>query len=405
MTASPSESIGLAARVAAPAQGWVLGRGASGSGAASVHIWGLSPEERLLRSLRRAGCHVPEVVPEARAEAPTPTVVLCRGDVILDERIVTALAERAGIVVVAADLGPIAAHVAAADAPLAGRVLRGDADAASVAGATVVDAATITTGYVKKLRKWEPLYAYAAHPDRVREVEARTFDASYKGATDLVTKWLWPRPAAAATRWCARRGVAPNTVTLVSWVLALAAIALFAHGAFALGLVTAWAMTFLDTVDGKLARVTLTSSRLGDVLDHSLDLLHPPFWWFAWGVGVGTGHELATAIAVGGYVVGRLLEGAFLAAFKIETHSWRPIDAMFRTITARRNPNLILLTVGTAGGRPDLGLVMLALWTVFSLGFHVTRLVQAFFARGRGDAIVAWDDGPHRAGVPSLPTP
>jgi phosphatidylglycerophosphate synthase len=74
-------------------------------------------------------------------------------------------------------------------------------------------------------------------------------------------------------------------------------------------------MTFLDTVDGKLARVTLTSSRIGDVMDHGLDLIHPPFWWWAWGIGLGAGHALPTAIVVGGYLVGRALEGAFLARF------------------------------------------------------------------------------------------
>jgi phosphatidylglycerophosphate synthase len=150
-------------------------------------------------------------------------------------------------------------------------------------------------------------------------------------------------------------------------------------------------MTFLDTVDGKLARVTLTSSRLGDVLDHGLDLLHPPFWYLAWGLGLPEGHGVATALVVGGYVLGRLLEGVFLAAFKIETHSWKPIDSLFRTITARRNPNLILLSVGALAGRPDLGLWMVALWTVVSIGFHIVRLLQAFAARSRGEAIVAWD--------------
>jgi phosphatidylglycerophosphate synthase len=59
-------------------------------------------------------------------------------------------------------------------------------------------------------------------------------------------------------------------------------------------------MTFLDTVDGKLARVTLTSSRIGDVLDHGLDLLHPPFWYLAWGIGLATAMPVATGIAVAG---------------------------------------------------------------------------------------------------------
>ena len=38
----------------------------------------------------------------------------------------------------------------------------------------------------------------------------------------------------------------------------------------------------LDTVDGKLARCTITSSGWGNVFDHGVDLIHPPFWWWAW---------------------------------------------------------------------------------------------------------------------------
>ena len=82
----------------------------------------------------------------------------------------------------------------------------------------------------------------------------------------------------------------------------------------------------------------------------------------------------------------------FLLAFKIEIHCWRPIDALFRTITARRNPNMILLTVGTLGGRPDLGLLMVAIWTVVSLGFHSERFLQALWERSRGDRISSWDE-------------
>jgi phosphatidylglycerophosphate synthase len=241
------------------------------------------------------------------------------------------------------------------------------------------------------LRKWEPPFLYPARPELVREIESRTFEASYKGATDLVTKWIWPRPAAAVTRACARAGIHPNSITLANWILAIAALALFAKGWFGTGLAVARLMTFLDTVDGKLARVTLTSSRTGDVLDHGLDLVHPPFWYLAWGVGLPEGIDAATAIVVAGYLVGRLVEGAFLAAFKLETHSWRPVDSLFRTVTARRNPNLILLTVGTLGGRPDLGMLMVALWTVASLSFHAVRLLQAFALRARGGAVVAWE--------------
>ena len=32
-------------------------------------------------------------------------------------------------------------------------------------------------------------------------------------------------------------------------------------------------MTFLDTVDGKLARCTIASSKLGNIFDHGIDLV------------------------------------------------------------------------------------------------------------------------------------
>lgn len=344
-----------------------------------------------MRSLRRAGCADLRVVDDAQAPPAHGTVLALRADVVLDERLVAGLRGAPDTLLVTADLGPVGAHVAAERAAAACAALANE-DPGALPEVRRTTPQELVPDYVAKLRKREPAYVLPASAGTAAEIERRTFDASYKGLTDLVTKWVWPRPARAVVRWCALRGVHPNAVTLISGVLALAAALLFARGAFGAGLVCAWAMTFLDTVDGKLARVTLTSSRIGDVMDHGLDLIHPPFWWWAWGIGLGAGSELPTAIAVGGYGVGRLLEGAFLARFGFETHSWRPIDAMFRTITARRNPNLILLSVGALGGRPDLGLVMVALWTIVSLGFHALRIAQAERARAGGVAIAPWED-------------
>jgi phosphatidylglycerophosphate synthase len=157
-------------------------------------------------------------------------------------------------------------------------------------------------------------------------------------------------------------------------------------------LVCGWLMTFLDTVDGKLARVTLTSSPFGHIFDHALDLIHPPLWYLAWGLAASGRVDAATIVVIAGYLLGRGLEGIFILAFEIETHCWRPIDTLFRTITARRNPNLLLLSVGTLGGRPDLGMVMVAIWTVVCMGFHIERILQALFEKSRGIRIEAWDE-------------
>jgi phosphatidylglycerophosphate synthase len=157
-------------------------------------------------------------------------------------------------------------------------------------------------------------------------------------------------------------------------------------------------MTFLDTVDGKLARVTLTSSKFGNIFDHGIDLVHPPFWYVAWYFGVSGGATegqtllLAGAAwtAVIGYVVGRLQEGFFLWRYHMELHAWRRIDSVFRLFTARRNPNLAIMTVAVIGGRPDIGLQAAAVWTMLSLLFHFLRIGQAIRSERAGEPVQSW---------------
>jgi len=368
---------------------WLLRR----RGAEPVEIWGLTPEERLRRTLRATGCAQVESVESDGAMPPagSGSLLLLRADFVFDERLVHALRDAPGVLLVTPEGVAVAAHVDAGRArEIAGVLAKGLAT--SLPGLRAVTPGELVPAYTAQLRKVEPAYLFEARPELARAIEARTFSASYKGVTDLVTKWVWPRPAAHLTRRLAAWHVHPNTVTIVSWVLAGLACWLFARGDFVAGLLAAWGMTFLDTVDGKLARVTLTSSRFGNVLDHSLDLIHPPLWYLAWGHPLPDSLRWATAVVVAGYFAGRLLEGIFLLAFKMESHCWRPIDSLVRTITARRNPNLIFLSVGALAARPDLGLVMVALWTIVCFAFHLVRLIQAFRLRRRGGRIEPWDE-------------
>lgn len=371
----------------------------------AVEVWGLPVAERLRRALHAAG--VPneriDVGPASKASPRGSTLLIFRSDYVFDERLVRAMVASENIVLVAprtpSDRGEaVAVHVEGSRLMVALRLLRGEESpetAVREAGLQFVGPADLAPAYTPLLRKADPPYLLPVRPESVAEIESRIFVASYKGVTDLITKWVWPLPARTVTRYLARAGIHPNVVTLLSWVLVALATLLFTQGQFGLGLAVAWLMTFLDTVDGKLARVTLTSSRVGHVLDHSLDIFHPPFWYFAWAAGLPTGAVWlgpAAAITVGGYIVGRLIEGIFLMAFKIEIHCWRLIDSCFRTITARRNPNLILLTAGTLAGRPDIGLVLVAVWTACSIGFHTVRLAQAFAERWQGRPVRTWQE-------------
>jgi hypothetical protein len=92
-----------------------------------------------------------------------------------------------------------------------------------------------------------------------------------------------------------------------------------------------------------------------------------------------------------GYVAQRAIEGIFIKRFNgIHIHVWRPIDSQFRLITARRNPNMVILFGALLFARPDLGLQLVAWWTIISLIFHAVRLAQASEQAGRGLPIKSW---------------
>jgi phosphatidylglycerophosphate synthase len=248
----------------------------------------------------------------------------------------------------------------------------------------------IASSYNVALRKKELPYLMKLTAGDLPAIEKRIFGGAYKGVTDLVTRYVWPAPARAATRMCAHAGITPNQVTAVGLLLVLLANWMFWHGNYVAGLLAAWLMTFLDTVDGKLARATLTSSRFVNIFDHGIDLVHPPFWWWAWVVGLtAAGHQLEApglvlTIIVAGYILQRVEEGLFAVWFGMDMHVWRRFDSVFRLVTARRNPNLVILTFSVLLERPDLGILAVAWWTAFSFLVHAVRITQAALARRHG---------------------
>ena len=94
---------------------------------------------------------------------------------------------------------------------------------------------------------------------------------------------------------------------------------------------------------------------------------------------------------IGGYVAQRTIEGLFIKRFNgMHIHVWKRIDSQFRLITARRNPNMVILVIALLFRRPDLGLELVAWWTIASLIFHAVRLAQANEVIARGGRIVSW---------------
>jgi phosphatidylglycerophosphate synthase len=260
-----------------------------------------------------------------------------------------------------------------------------------------IDADTADFSY-RSLRKRDRPFVMRLDPANPEAVERAAYDASYKGVTDILTLYLWRKPAFYLTRWAAQAGLSPNAVTAVGAALCVAAFFLFYNGWYWTGVAAGFGFMVLDTVDGKLARCTGQSSYWGNIFDHGVDLVHPPFWWWAWSEGLqayGRPFErvyelLVVGAIVAGYVAQRVIEGIFVRRYGMHIHVWRQVDSRFRLITARRNPNMVILVVALLFQRPDVGIELVALWTIVSLIFHAVRLAQANARRDRGRPVVSW---------------
>lgn len=398
----------------------------TGSVAGAEALFGLAPLERHLRALaklpQKPTCVIlsgPEPLPadlpgglaveRQEGEGPltarlraglaaaggAPLVVLDGGSIV-DPRLVAHLG-RPGPALLArggeAGEATAALRLAAADLPADLQAASVPALAEALLGAGMAELRDADfTGFMVKLRRAVPFYLFAPRDAAARRRRERwLFLSNYKGSTDILTKYVYPPLVWPAVKLCARYRIHPNWVTALSVVLTFAAVPFFASGQLWLGLALAYIMTVLDSVDGKVARLTLTDSVIGDIMDHGLDIVHPPLWYFAWAWGLGA-HELSDPLLQAAcwlfafYVGDRLVLMVAKARFGRGLHAVGRIDAAVRTIIARRNTNLLIFTAGLALGRPDIAFYIVTGWQGLTLAWHTVR---TGWLMARPDALAA----------------
>jgi phosphatidylglycerophosphate synthase len=238
-------------------------------------------------------------------------------------------------------------------------------------------------GYIRKLRRNEPPWLFRVISEAsASKLQHFLFWSNYKGATDFLTKYAFPPLVWHAVVPLAERRIKPNTVTAVGIFCCFASVPFFAAGWWAPGLFLAYAMAILDSIDGKLARVTFSSSKQGDVLDHGTDVVHPPIWYWAWAWGLSGGDPFspvfqASLWMTGLYIGDRLLETLFKSCTGGRSvQDITPLDTRLRTFVSRRNVNLAIFTAALPFGlgvEAVYAVVGLQLLTVI---YHFIRVVQ-----------------------------
>jgi len=369
-----------------------------------VRLWGLSSIERLRRQVREIGGM--EWLDPASTLPAEGMVLLLSGRYLFEIRTLRALLDHPGAVLFGSvEDSPAAALVDARQANAVAACMTGAADKLPT-GLGRLDAAAIES-FDENLRSVRRPLLEPVGEERREQLENLLYGNAYRGITDVVTKFVWPRPARRLVRLCAHLGLSPNSVTSLGLVLVLVTCWAFLNGYYATGLVAGWLMTLLDTVDGKLARVTIQSSRFGHLYDHAIDLVHPPFWYLFWGMSLsgslleyGLDLTVLAWVLVISYLLGRAVEGVFPLLGWCGVFTWKPFDAWFRLITARRNPCLILLTSSVVIGRPDWGFIAVVAWSALTTGVLVVRFFVGLTSRLRHGPLKSWLSEEHAASGP-----
>ena len=369
-------------------------------GNCNVRLFEQTPASRL-RHIFSAENLIEKTLDSLEPPYKNQSILFCSAEYVVDIAIIRAMKKSENTLLVENDC-VIMANLSGEHIAKAVKAIKAKKCFKTIEGVKVLSRYQLSDLYNDALRKRGVPFIEKVADARKKNIEWIMYNSAYKGVTDFLTKYAWRHLAFHITRWCAKMKVHPNFITIIGLALTIAAGWHFYHGNYTLGLIEAWVMMVLDTVDGKLARVTITDSPMGHVLDHGNDLIHPPFWWWAWLYGLGSYgtplspelNVLVFAATFGGYILGRIVEGIFIVTFGMDIHVWRPIDSYFRLFTARRNPNIFILTLSLIGGHPDLGIVLVGVWTLVSIVFYLVRYATAGLVKLRHGkmSVVSWLD-------------
>src|SRR5690348_7541859 len=189
-------------------------------GTNAARAFGMDARDRACRLATNAGFEC--------AEAPQPgrAMLLASMRFAWDPAWLKAMRSRPGTVLTLSG-EPVMIHV-----PVGGNLAgaaRGLEDHQIVEGYEELPAETTELNYAE-LRKRERPFVMLLDPEDPEAVERAAYDAAYKGVTDVLTLYLWRKPAFYLTRWAAQAKISPNLVTLVGAILCALAFVLFWKG-------------------------------------------------------------------------------------------------------------------------------------------------------------------------------
>jgi hypothetical protein len=204
-------------------------------------------------------------------------------------------------------------------------------------------------------------------------------DRASKHPADVVEKYVDPPIENWLVRKLCDTAVTPNLVTLLAIAVALTAASLFYQGLFLPAVLSAWAATVLDGVDGKLARVKLMMTTSLGKLGRIAGFCYENAWYLAWAAYLTRADdpvawEVGTALAVCNGC-DQVLVAAFTQFRGKPLGEMSRFDQWFNLVGGQRRIYLAMLLVGFLIGMQLQALQAVLWWAVVTVFIHLGRII------------------------------
>jgi phosphatidylglycerophosphate synthase len=227
-----------------------------------------------------------------------------------------------------------------------------------------VDPYIVTTGTAAERRHaWDVLLDHVQK--RALDLPGQYFDTPFE---NFLVRRLAPTD------------VTPNQITLATLVVAGVVAVLFRHGWLRVGVLLALAVGVLDGVDGKLARLKLATSKLGE-LEHVGDFFYENLWYVSLAA-----HLASVTQRAGLWYAGLLLVACDLVDsllyFVVQRRTGKMLDELtafdrrFRAIAGRRNVYVAIFVIGFFADQAPTAFVCAVTWAVTTVAVHASRVAR-----------------------------
>lgn len=321
-----------------------------------------------------------EMMRDARAHLDERFIVIA-ADLLIDDRLIAWLAAQNADVMLSQRDGERPETAAALSAAAL------EAASAEAAHVKVVAADSLPT-YWESMHGDVPLHLRRIASERdVEEAWPVLLDYIQRRTLELPAQYFDPFFENLIVRRLAPTAITANQVTLVTTALGFAVALLYLAGWLRVGVLLAIFVEVLDGVDGKLARITRTTSKAGEY-EHILDFFYENAWWLALGRFLAThGSPLAWTAAL----VMVAFDLTDNVVYSIADVRWgRSVDnatpflSRFRLIGGRRNIYTWMFLPGFFLGVPALSFYLAVAWAGVTAAVHATwALAEAGASRRR----------------------